>query len=171
MFDIKQASDGPVHFNIPPYVVPSDWSSYHAKSGQCYLQHRNYTGLLSLSPAGGVSYAEIIPPGIHVEGLYSLISPDGESEPVASDSSQSAIGPLEVREHSEVDLHLAYECMPASCYKVDVQLMSMVALFQEHFGGAKEKEDEDAEAVYQMLDSFPSYFQNKEAPVDSMLTT
>jgi hypothetical protein len=171
VFDIKQASDGPVHFNIPPYVVPSDWSSYHAKSGQCYVQHKNHTGLLSLSPAGGVSYAEIIPPGIHVECFYSLNTSDDESELVTSDSSQPAIAPLEVREHGEVDMHLAYEGMPASCYNVAVQLMSMVALFQEHFNGAKEREDEDAEAVYQMLDYFPSYFQNKEAPVDSILTT
>ncbi|KAF5330881.1 hypothetical protein D9619_005450 [Psilocybe cf. subviscida] len=154
VFDTKQASDEPVQFHIPPYIVPSECGSYHANIGQCYVQHKNYSGLLRLSPAGAVSYTEIIPPGTHAENFYSLDIPNDGSEIGRKDSSQPAIGPLEVREHSEVDFQSAYE-----------------ALFQEHFNGAKEREDEDAEAVYQMLDSIPSYFQTKEIPAESMLTT
>lgn len=114
VFDTKQASDEPVQFHIPPYIVPSECGSYHANIGQCYVQHKNYSGLLRLSPAGAVSYTEIIPPGTHAENFYSLDIPNDGSEIGRKDSSQPAIGPLEVREHSEVDFQSAYEGMLAA---------------------------------------------------------
>jgi len=168
-FDLKQASNGPVQFDIPPYVVPSGHDSYQASIGQCYVQYKNYTGLLSLSQAGVVSFTEIIPPGTHAESSHSQETYGGPE--ISTDiSSRPAVGLLEVKEHSEADLRSAYEGMLPSHGHV-VQYLMILALFKDHFNGAKEREDEDAEAVYQMLDCFPSYFQNKEIPTESMLTT
>lgn len=125
VFDIKQASEEPSKFHIPPYTIPSNLSPYHANIGQCYVRHKNYAGLLSLSTAGAISYTEIIPPGVHPESLYSLSMLNDETETVTVDNFQPSIGPLEVREHSEADLQSAYEGMLAMRDHVMQYLMAI----------------------------------------------
>jgi hypothetical protein len=46
-----------------------------------------------------------------------------------------------------------------------------LALFHGHFNERQEFEEASAESVYEVLDYFPSYFQNKELPTEYILTT
>lgn len=46
-----------------------------------------------------------------------------------------------------------------------------LALFRKHFKERQKFEEVTAESVYEVLDYFPSYFQNKELPTEYVLTT
>ena len=49
--------------------------------------------------------------------------------------------------------------------------MASLELFNGHLKERKEFEEATAESVYEVVDSFPSYFQTKEPPTEYMLTT
>ena len=60
-------------------------------------------------------------------------------------------------------------CIPLSINAIAKTLS--LALFRKHFKERQEFEEVSAESVYEVLDYFPSYFQNKELPTEYVLTT
>ncbi|KAH6918486.1 hypothetical protein BKA70DRAFT_18342 [Coprinopsis sp. MPI-PUGE-AT-0042] len=63
-------------------------------------------------------------------------------------------GPLGLREYAEVNMAPVYD-----------------KLFTEHYETAEKFEEAEAEAVYDLLDAFPSYFQRAEASSEQVMTT
>ncbi|KDR81694.1 hypothetical protein GALMADRAFT_221560 [Galerina marginata CBS 339.88] len=145
VYDVSRSVDGLVQLDVLPYAVASEASIYQQHVGQQFVFHGSSMGLVRLSERGAVQYSELQSPKMESRAHCTVETTEEVQNLAAANASlHSDVGPLGRQEFT---------------------------LFRQHFLEVKVSEDKTAESVYQLIDYFPSYIQNKEAPLEHMLTT
>lgn len=85
---------------------------------------------------------------------------------------RSDVGPLGARDLTEVDLHPAYDSEDITIITFVVSMFTKsLDIFRIHREETQLVAEQTGEAVYDLLEQMPSYWQEADVPVEHMITT
>ncbi|KAF8163387.1 hypothetical protein B0H34DRAFT_695282 [Crassisporium funariophilum] len=152
VYDVSRQQDGLVRLNVTPYELGG--CMYDDSVGHVILPYGRGLGLLRLTERGAINYSAFLQ-DVQEPSNPTVETPgDLQELRLVYGNLQSDVGPLGLQHRSQVDLCTAYD-----------------ALFRRHYAEVKELEERSSDAVHDLLEVFPSYWQTKDLPVEHMLTT
>ncbi|KAF4615131.1 hypothetical protein D9613_003155 [Agrocybe pediades] len=154
VYDVSCSLDQRIQLKALPYLLPSESTMYGENNGRQFITHDKALGMVRYSDRDGVEYTEITRDGCLVDHTYAVENKEVFETMKILEERFEDVGPLGRKEFAEANLSGAYN-----------------AIFRRHFDEAKKFEEENAESFYELLESFPSYMQRKEAPTEHILST
>ena len=166
VYDVSRSQDGLVSVNTAPYALSTGTSLYDKHDGQGIVVHSHGFGVVRLSERGRLSYNAL---AFDASGGY---APVVEWTTALEELRTTTILHTDVyQDRPQVDLFRVYNgnkkelCVPRS-----IPDSFCAVLFRTHYEDARVLE-ESADATYDLLESFSSYWQTKDMPVEHVLTT
>lgn len=158
VYDVSRSAGQLVHMASLPYCLFPDEGFGTSCIGSVFLQHtQNFNEnvcLVRLSDDGSLNYVDLAIPRL---GAGSVVNTSWSADVKELDAQTRYhcpdVGPLGAQDFSETDFRLPYH-----------------AIFRVYAEEQFDVEEENGEAVYDLLDQIPNFWQNSDAPVESMLT-
>ncbi|KAJ4487849.1 hypothetical protein J3R30DRAFT_3400509 [Lentinula aciculospora] len=141
-----------LHIDSPPYSFSIDTGESRS-CGDAYVNIRNQYKMLRISERGRLSCADLKQNDNDNDTIPSF----APTQYLPSESNQTPdippdLGPVGAREYSKTNLRPAYKQLFPSVVDVDTQ------------------EEKDAEAVYDLLEQLPSFWQKEDTSIEQVLT-
>ena len=172
VYDVSRSVGQLVHMNNLPYCLFPDNGIGASCIGSVSLQHSQHSNgnvcLFRLSDEGSLHYMDL---GLNEDSVVNTSwSPDVKE--LDAQKFSPDIGPFDAQAFSETDFRLPYDGRSLR-YGFDIcfGLHSFQAIFRVHAEEQSNAEKESGEAVYDLLDRIPDFWQNSDVPIEHMLTT
>ncbi|RDB20957.1 hypothetical protein Hypma_011691 [Hypsizygus marmoreus] len=158
VYDVSRPDGDLIHLNTPPYCLLPEKGVSAPHLGQTFVGHPLDTdlkvyNLIRLSERGSLSHVDLrssdSSPGSTFETLWTT-----EVKQLEKSLLPTSPIPFENQDFTETDLIDAYD-----------------SLFRLHVQQKQKEDEENAPAVYDLLEKFPTFWQEYDAPAEHMLTT
>lgn len=175
VYDVSRSAGQLVHMASLPYCLFPDEGFGTSCIGSVFLQHtQNFNEnvcLVRLSDDGSLNYVDLAIPRL---GAGSVVNTSWSADVKELDAQTRYhcpdVGPLGAQDFSETDFRLPYHGRCLRYRFVAFYLNGFQAIFRVYAEEQFDVEEENGEAVYDLLDQIPNFWQNSDAPVESMLT-
>ncbi|TFK42498.1 hypothetical protein BDQ12DRAFT_278405 [Crucibulum laeve] len=159
VYDVSRSDDNLVHVNVPPYSLTSDKGTNEPHTGQAFVQYlphlKSGIARFTTSERGEILCQDLYAPDPRKQIDIQLErSSDLQALEIEAAKFHPDVGPLGMRDHSQINLFPTYD-----------------QIFRIHGEDAEKAEEQRANAVYELLDRLPSFWQDNTEPVEHVLTT
>jgi hypothetical protein len=177
VYDVSRSAGHPAHMNSIPYCLLPNEVCVTPSSGRAFLQHPQYSneifGLVRLSDEGSLHCIDLAVPGFGGDNILNTSwSVEVKELAVQGQDESPDVGPLGAQDFSETNFGLPYDggCSQYTVATLFIYFNGSQAIFRAYAEEQASAEELNREAVYDLLDQIPDFWQNLEAPVEHMLT-
>ncbi|EFI28365.1 hypothetical protein CC1G_13899 [Coprinopsis cinerea okayama7 len=161
IYDASRGGDGLFHLRGSPYGVLPACGDSRSFLGETFITSPFESGrfddiyFLRMSERGAIT-GHALSSSPNDEDIPIKVTTSKEMKQLEASAQKLAIdfGPLGGKENSEVNFFPVYD-----------------KLFRQYYDRIDELEESEAQAVYDLLETMPSYFQRSEQPSEQLLTT
>ncbi|KAJ3993910.1 hypothetical protein F5050DRAFT_1904426 [Lentinula boryana] len=150
IYDVSRSNEQLLHIDNAPYSFSIDTRESRF-AGDAYMNVENQHKLFRISERGRLTCVDLMQSNSDSNPTTSVAS--SQYSPCDSPEMLPDLGPLGAREFSQTNLRPAYEQLFPSVVDIDNQ------------------EEKNAEALYDLLDHLPSFWQRDDLPIEQILTT
>ncbi|KAJ3796954.1 hypothetical protein GGU11DRAFT_745670 [Lentinula aff. detonsa] len=150
IYDVSRSNEQLLHIDNAPYSFSIDTRESRF-AGDAYMNVENQHKLFRISERGRLTCVDLMQSDSDSNPTTSVAS--SQYLPCDSPEMRPDLGPLGAREFSRTNLRPAYEQLFPSVVDIDNQ------------------EEKNAEALYDLLDHLPSFWQRDDLPIEQILTT
>ncbi|PFH54274.1 hypothetical protein AMATHDRAFT_53159 [Amanita thiersii Skay4041] len=158
-YDVSRTKGSPIYVNSPPYSPPMLLSSTLRNSGHLFFRHpcdvcETRATLFRLSEQGSIQCIDVFAPQNNQNALTRVDWSEAvKALDAKSQSLRVDVGLLGARDRSIVDFSSAYE-----------------HIFCKYEENREKAEEEEAEALYEMIEQVPSFWQKADVAEAQVLT-